>query len=84
MNVDIKDNGWLSRKLALTAFAMVLAAVVALLSQKFTGLLAIYSTFCSTITGLTALYIGGNAAVKHILTKNLVKEDNSQDVTQGK
>jgi hypothetical protein len=81
-----KDGGYLSRKLILIVSALVLTTAMAFASCKYLGLQTIYSTFCSTIIGLTALYLGANSVAKHIILKNSKtstdKEEQKQPVEQ--
>lgn len=71
----INDGGWASRKLHLVIFAMCLVTGVAIAAFWLTAIQTIYTTFCSAILALAALYIGGNSAVKWIYSKNTSNGD---------
>lgn len=64
-----EDGSWMSRKLHLAVFAMLLLAGIATLTLKYPMLDAVYSSFTTGILGLYALYAGANGAVKHIYSK---------------
>ena len=68
------DNGYKSRKLILVMFSTLLVTGVGLLTNKYQGLVTIYSTLCSTVVALTALYFGANSVAKHLDSKAEAKK----------
>jgi hypothetical protein len=63
------DAGFMSRKLMLVAVAICVLMVVTLLCVLWPALQSVYITFCSTLSGLTGLYLVGNLGSQHIASR---------------
>jgi len=71
-----RDNsGYRSRKFAIVVLGMFLATGSFLVLDFFPAAAAQYVTFVSALMGLAGLYMGGNVAATHVLTKNGGKTD---------
>jgi hypothetical protein len=60
-----RDGGWRSRKLHTFHISCALVTLVGLAAGKWSNISVIYSTFCTTILTLAALYMGANSVIKY-------------------
>ena len=65
----IKDNGWKSRKLAVSCAAMLFIALGWILTAKWGSLSITYPEFIAGILGAASIFAGSNVMAKHVLLK---------------
>ena len=75
----LKDGGFKSRKLLIVLLGLFLVTTVAILAGKYPGIQVIFPTFCTTVTGLVAIYLGANGALKYVYAKNKPEELSKKD-----
>ncbi len=67
--VDPKDGGMRSRKLLLTIGSMLLMTACWFLTAKYAALQVTFGEFLGGISGALGLFMVGNAASKHFISK---------------
>lgn len=75
--MDTSDGGYSSRKMMMALVTMGFITVGAVSCGFWPALIPIYDTFSNGIIGALAIYTGGNAATKWVLSKKTqpVKEE---------
>jgi hypothetical protein len=77
------DGGYKSRKLFVVMTGMLCVTAVALLSAFYPTIQTVYPTFCTAVTGLVALYLGANSALKYSYGKNLKDGEFEKEAPKG-
>src|SRR5262245_8154424 len=69
--MDPTDGGMQSRKLLLAGSAMILMSVAWFLTGKWTALAVTYDSLIGGLLGVLGLFIVGNVATKHVISKTV-------------